>query len=238
MCQEINFHFLKLIQPSCEETNSLSCPWSLTLQMMKYLFLKSMLFLTHGINEENLKPLKGRGIIAGKRKAKNMVTDTGFSLSHHSKNLPSSEQQAELESCKNQRLAGKIRSWGACRAQKSNKRRNDRLGSRHLAISSWMNLGKCLQALEFSSLVYEMERCGGDRWFLNSLMEAMRSSLIDFRERSLTQPLGLLSLPGSLGCKRCWEGSKPYHTHKTLTLRIGKVATWSLFQQAKNSAFL
>lgn len=153
------------------------------------------------------------------------------------KNLPSSEQQAELETCKNQRLAGKIRSWRACRAQKSNKRRNDRLGSRHLAISSWMNLGECLQALGFSSLVYEMERCG-DRWFLNSLMEAMRSSLIDFRERSLTQPLGLLSLPSSLGCKRCWEGSKPYHTHKTLILRIGKVATLSLFQPAKNSDFL
>lgn len=52
--------------------------------MMKYLFLKSILFLTHGINEEMLKPLKGRGIIAGKRKAKNVATDTGFSLSHHS----------------------------------------------------------------------------------------------------------------------------------------------------------
>ena len=153
------------------------------------------------------------------------------------KNLPSSEHQAELENCKNQRLAGKIRSCRACRAQKSNKRRNDRLGSRHLAISSWMNLGKCLQALEFSSLVYEMERCG-DRWFLNSLTEAMCGSLIDFREKSLTQPLGLLSLPSSLGCKRCWEGSKPYHTHKILTLRIGKVATLSLFQQAKNSDFL
>ena len=69
-------------------------------------------------------------------------------------------------------------------------------------------------------------------------MEAMRSSIIDFRERSLTQPLGLLSLPNSLGCKRCWEGSKPYHIHKTLILRIGKVATLSVFQQAKNSDIL
>lgn len=53
--------------------------------MIKYLVIKSTFFPTHGINEENLRPLKGRGTsIAGKRKAKNIVTDTGFSLSHPS----------------------------------------------------------------------------------------------------------------------------------------------------------
>lgn len=99
-----------------------------------------------------------------------------------------------------------------------------------------MNLGKCLQALEFSSLIYELERCG-ERWFLNSLREAMYRGLIDFRERSLTQPLALLSPPSSPGSKSCWEGSKMHQTHKALTLRIGKAATFVHFSRPKILAF-
>lgn len=72
----------------------------------------------------------------------------------------------------------------------------------------------------------------------NSLMETIHRGLIDFRERSSTQPLGFFPLgfpaPGSKGC---WVGGKTHHTHKHLILRVGKAAKFVHIRRPKTLTF-
>lgn len=66
-------------------------------------------------------------------------------------------------------------------------------------------------------------------------MEAMHSGLIDFRERSSTQPLAFFFF--APGHKGCWVGNKTHHIHKDLILRVDRAAKFVHIHRPKTLTF-